>query len=113
LLPPGYTGADPEGYFVVRSRAYGNLMFFRSFLKDGDPKPGVDSVKKNLRVYPLSQAAPPEMKFVDIAGKAFNTIGPGNYSLFEYVHAVSRARRSSHLTAIGRLRSHPHSSDAI
>jgi hypothetical protein len=32
-------------------------MFFRTFLKDGDPKPGVDSVKNSLRVYPLSQAA--------------------------------------------------------
>jgi Helicase associated domain len=27
------------------------------FLKDGDPKPGVNSVKQNLRVYPLSQRA--------------------------------------------------------
>jgi hypothetical protein len=89
LLPPNYTGAVPDGYFVVRSRTFGNLMFFRTFLKDGDPKPGVDSVKKSLRVYALSQAAnPPEMKFVNISGKAFNTIGPGNYSLFEYVNNV-------------------------
>jgi len=87
LLPPGYTGAVPAGYFVARSRTYGNLLFFRTFLKDGDPKPGVDNVKKNLRVYPLSQAAnPPEMKFVDISGKAFNTIGPGDYSAFEYLN---------------------------
>jgi hypothetical protein len=89
LLPPGYTGAVPEGYFVARSRTYGNLMFFRTFLKHGDPKPGVDSVKTNLRVYPLSQAAnPPEMKFVNISGKAFNTIGPGGYSLFEDLNRV-------------------------
>jgi hypothetical protein len=89
LLPPGYTGAIPEGYFVVRSRTYGNLMFFRTFLKDGDPKPGVDSVKKSLKVYTLGQAtSPPEMKFVNISGKAFNTIGPGDYSLFEYVNSV-------------------------
>jgi hypothetical protein len=55
-------------------------------MKDGDSKPGV---KKNLRVYPLNQAAsPPEMKFVNISGNAFNTIGPGNYSLFEYVNSV-------------------------
>jgi hypothetical protein len=87
LLPPGYTGAVPAGYFVARSRTFGNLLFFRTFLKDGDPKPGVDNVKKNLRVYPLSQAAnPPEMKFVDISGKAFNTIGPGDYSAFEYLN---------------------------
>lgn len=89
LLPPGYTGAVPEGYFVVRSRTIGNLLFFRTFLKDGDPKPGVDGVKKILKVYSLSRAAdPPRMKFVDISGKAFNTIGPGDYSLFEFVNRV-------------------------
>ena len=89
LLPPGYTGEVPAGYFVVRSRTFGNLLFFRTFLKDGDPKPGVDNVKKNLRIYSLSQAAkPPEMKFVNISGKAFNTIGPGDYSAFEYLNRV-------------------------
>src|SRR5882724_3699006 len=78
LLPPGYAGAVPEGYFVARPRTIGNLLFFRTFLKDGDPKPGVDNVKKNLKVYSLSQTAnQPPMKFVDISGKAFNTIGPG------------------------------------
>ncbi|WP_234682207.1 DUF1254 domain-containing protein [Bradyrhizobium monzae] len=87
LLPPGYTGAVPDGYFVARSRTVGNLLFFRTFLKDGDPKPGVDMVKKALRVYPLSQSAnPPAMKFVDISGKAFNTIGPADYSLFEFLN---------------------------
>jgi hypothetical protein len=89
LLPPGYKGEVPEGYFVARSRTFGNLLFFRTFLKDGDPKPGVESVKKNLRVYPLEKPAqPPEMKFVDISGKAFNTIGPSDYSSFEYVNRV-------------------------
>jgi hypothetical protein len=89
LLPPGYTSPVPEGYFVYRSRAIGNLLFFRTFLKEGDPKPGVDNVKRSLRVYRLSQAAnPPPMKFVDISGKAFNTIGPSDYSLFEFVNRV-------------------------
>jgi hypothetical protein len=89
LLPPDYTGAVPDGYFVIRSRTFGNLMFFRTFLKDGDPKPGVDSVKTSLKVYNLSQAeSPPEMKFFNISGKAFNTIGPSDYSLFEYVNNV-------------------------
>jgi hypothetical protein len=46
LLPPGYTGAVPAGYFVARSHTFGNLLFFQTFLKDGDPKPGVDNVKK-------------------------------------------------------------------
>jgi len=47
-------------------------------LKDGDPKPGVDSVKKNLRVYPLSQAgSPPEMKFVNNLGQSIQHHRPG------------------------------------
>jgi hypothetical protein len=92
LLPPGYKGEVPEGYFVARSQTYNTFMFFRSLLKDGDPKPGVESVKKNLRIYPLSQAAkPPAMKFVDISGKAFNTIGPSDFSLFDYVNHVIQA----------------------
>jgi hypothetical protein len=44
-------------------------------------------------VYPLGQAGnPPEMKFVNISGKAFNTIGPSDY--------VNRARRSRSLSQI-------------
>jgi hypothetical protein len=89
LLPPGYKGTVPAGYFVARSRTFGNLMFFRTFLKNGDPKPGVESVKAKLRVYPLSKAAnPPAMKFIDISGKAFNTIGPADFSALEFVDRV-------------------------
>jgi hypothetical protein len=89
LLPPGYKGDIPEGYLVAHSHTFGNWLFFRVFLKDGDPKPGVESVKKLLRVYPLAKAAkPPEMKFVDFSGKAFNTIGPADFSFFEYLNRV-------------------------
>jgi hypothetical protein len=121
LLPPGYTGEVPAGYFVARSRTFGNLLFFRTFLKDGDPKPDVDSVKKNLRVYPLSQAAnPPEMKFVNISGKAFNTIGPGDYSAFEYVNRTIQNEPSDALdpytlgvfAAIGIEKGKPFTPDA-
>jgi hypothetical protein len=89
LLPPGYTGEVPDGYFVAHSHTYGNILFFRTFLKDGDPKPGVESVKKLFRVYPLAKAAnPPEMKFVNISGKEFNTIGPSDYSFWEAISQV-------------------------
>jgi hypothetical protein len=61
ILPPGYTGEIPKGYFVVRPKTYGNWMPFRSFLVDGSPKPGVESVKKNLkpsRAQPRSSFSP-------------------------------------------------------
>jgi hypothetical protein len=89
VLPPGYTGAIPEGYFVAHSRTFGNLLFFRTFLKDGDPKPGVDTVKKLLKAYPLADAAnPPAMNFVNISGKSFNTIGPSDYTFWDSVNQM-------------------------
>jgi len=85
LIPPGYKGDIPDGYFIVKCRTFGHLMFFRTFLKDGNPAPGVENVKKNLKIYSLSQAAnPPAMNFVNMSGKAFNTIGASDYSAFEF-----------------------------
>jgi hypothetical protein len=44
---------------------------------------------KTLRVYPLSQAAnPPQGKFVDLSGKAFNTVGSNTYSFYEDVNQL-------------------------
>jgi len=83
ILPPGYTGDVPEGYFVVRPSTYGSWMPFRSFLVDGSPKPGVESVKKHLKIYQLSDAAnPPAMKFVDASGVPETYVAPGDYSFW-------------------------------
>src|SRR5512144_2085732 len=59
LLPPSYKGNVPKGYHVIRSATFSNWVAWRSFLVDGDPKPGVDMVKKVTKIYPLSQAGHP------------------------------------------------------
>ncbi len=59
LLPPGYKGEVPKGYIVVRSPTFSIWIPWRSFLVDGDPKPGVELVKKFTKIYPLCQAANP------------------------------------------------------
>ena len=53
LLPPGYKGEVPEGYFVVRPATFSIWVPWRTFLENGDPKPGVDRVKKFTKIYPL------------------------------------------------------------
>jgi hypothetical protein len=89
VLPPGYTGPVPKGYFVVRPSTYGNWMPFRSFLVDGAPKPGVESVKKNLKVYRLADAAkPPAMKFVNASGIPSNFVYPNDYSFWSLLNTV-------------------------
>jgi len=89
LLPPGYNGEIPTGYFAVRSGTYSNFVLWRTFLVDGSPKPGVDLVKRFTKIYPLSQAgsalAP---KFVDVSGKSFSTVAPADYSFWEALDQV-------------------------
>ena len=79
----------PEGYHVFKSRTFGNWFGTRGFQVNGDPKPGVDSIKQHLRIYPLAQAAnPPATNFVNVSGKAFNTIHAMDFSFFEEVNEV-------------------------
>ena len=72
-------------------------------------------------MYPLGQAGnPPEMKFVDITGKAFNTIGPSDYSAFEYLNRTIQDEPSDAMdpdtlgifAAIGIERGKPFNPDA-
>jgi hypothetical protein len=89
ILPPGYKGEVPEGYFVVRPTTYGNWAPFRTFLVDGSPKPGVESVKKHLKIYPLANAAnPAPVKFANASGVPANFVAPGDYSFWELLDKV-------------------------
>jgi hypothetical protein len=89
LLPPGYTGKVPEGYFVFRSKTYGNAFFWRGFVVNGGTKPAVEATKKMAKVYPLAQATnPPPMKFINVSGKAFNTIHANDFTFFEEINHV-------------------------
>jgi hypothetical protein len=89
LLPPGYKGDVPDGYFVYRPATYGNWLAFRSFLVNGSPTPGVDLVKKTLKIYQLADAAnPPVVKFVDLSGKPSNFVAPGDYSFWGMLNKV-------------------------
>jgi hypothetical protein len=89
LLPPGYTGEVPEGYFVMRSKTYGNAFIWRGFIVNGSTKPAVETTKKFVKVYLLAQAKnPPPMKFINISGKAYNTIHANDFTFFEEVNHV-------------------------
>ena len=121
LLPPGYTGAVPDGYFVLHSRTYGNSILFRGFIVNGDLRPAVENTKKHFRVYPLTRAAnPPAMNFVNISGQYFNTIPATDASYFEQVASVVQEEPLDHidpetrglLAAIGIRKDRPFAPDA-
>jgi len=84
VLPPGYDGEVPEGYFVVRPRTYGVWLALRAFrTPDGDGSRAV-ATHKQVRVYPLSrQDDPPPMVFVNAAGRNLDTVHPVDIRYFE------------------------------
>ncbi len=89
VLPPGYKGEIPSGYHVVKPATFGTWLAFRVFLVDGSTKPGVESVKKDLRIYPLAEAAnPPAMNIVNASGVPANFIAPGDYAFWELLNKV-------------------------
>jgi hypothetical protein len=89
VLPPNYEGEIPEGYYVVQSPTYQNIIFWRGFLQNGDPKPAVESIKENTNMYLLSQAEnPPEPVFIDWSGKRFNTVHANDFKFYEELNEV-------------------------
>jgi len=72
ILPPGYDGQVPEGYYTFESRTFGNWLIWRGFLVDGDPAPAVANLKAHTRIYPLARRnAPPTTEFVNLSGRSF------------------------------------------
>ena len=89
ILPPGYEGDMPDGYFVYSTNTYGNWVIWRGFQKDGDPKPAVDATKAAFKIYPLSQKDnPPAMNFINVSGKEFNTIHRMDAEIYNEINAV-------------------------
>jgi hypothetical protein len=102
LLPPGYKGKVPQGYIVVRSPTFNLWVPWRSFLVNGDPKPGIELVKKYTKIYPLADAAkpPPPLTYVDLSGKPFNIINPADYSFWELLNQVVQEEPTESLDQI-------------
>ncbi len=110
ILPPGYDGEVPEGYHVARTNTFGNWVLWRGYQKDGTTDLAVSQTKDRFRIYPLSQADnPPEMTFVNVSGKLFNTIHRMDAEIFDEINAVvqreplmgERPELLGHLAAIG------------
>jgi hypothetical protein len=89
ILPPGYDGPVPDGYFVAASTSRINWLILRGFLVDGKPDSAVHMFRTGLRVYPLSRAeGPPEMQFISASGAEFNTIHANDHTFYEEIASV-------------------------
>ncbi|MGB5810989.1 MAG: DUF1254 domain-containing protein, partial [Polyangiales bacterium] len=91
VLPPGYEGKVPTGYFLLKPSTNNNFLFLRGSIKKG-LKPAVDNIISGLRIYPLKDAKnPAPTEFVDMSGKSFNTVFPNDLSYFERLNSIIQA----------------------
>ena len=126
VLPPGYKGDIPKGYFVVPSKTSGVWVFMRGYLDKSMPlAEAIPAASKNIRdtlkVYPLStKANPPAMEFTNVSGKEMHVILPNDYSAFEKLHALIQTEPEDYLgpeakgmmAAIGIEKGKPFNPDA-
>ena len=92
ILPPGYEGEVPEGYYVARSQTYGNWVVWRGFQVDGSTRQAIDATRSQFRMYPLSQKDnPPTMNFVNVSGVPHNTIHRMDYGYWDELNEAIQA----------------------
>ena len=83
VLPPGFVGSIPEGYFVVRSPTFSVAIAMRGFQVDGTTDEAV-SLMKQTKIYPLDKlASPPRMEYLNGSGQNIDTLFPDNARFFE------------------------------
>lgn len=91
VLPPGYKDAIPDGYIPLASDTYGGYALLRSNLashSDADIEKSV-AYAKQLKVYPLSQAAnPPDTVFTDAEGVLFDSTIKYDTSFFKSLDRI-------------------------
>ena len=83
VLPPGYKGDVPEGYFVAQSPTYSVTFAVRGFQEEGKTAPAV-ALMKQIKIYPLSKAAsPPPMQFLNGSHQQIDTLFPDSERFFD------------------------------
>src|SRR5262245_9957045 len=74
ILPPGYEGTVPKGYFVSRSGTNNVFVFLRSFYQDPKDLTPAVKVMEAAKIYPLGARSPKPMQFPDASGVPANML---------------------------------------
>jgi hypothetical protein len=120
VIPPGYTGEIPDGYFLLKPSTNRNFLFLRGSIKDG-LKAAADNFKAGLRIYPLKDKAnPAPTEFINMSGRSFSTIFPSTLEYYEILDNIVQAEPidavspevRGYMAAIGIVKGQPFKPDA-
>lgn len=108
LLPPGYKGDVPDGYFVVETPTYRNWVMVRGFVEDtGTGDQALEYYRDNFRIYPLATGPRDTAKYASMSFKGGNTTHPRDSSYFDILNRIVQYEPASAFTAyeLGLLKS--------
>ena len=121
LLPPGYQGKVPKGYFVYRSGTYNVFVFLRSFYQDPKNLTPAVALLEKTKIYPLNgQAGAKPMKFPDASGVPVNMLPVFDGSAFDQLKLLVDSEGTNladpdslgMLATIGIIKGQPFNPDA-
>lgn len=121
LLPPGYAGEVPEGYFVYRSGTNNVFLFLRAFYPDPRHLTPAVALLEQSKIYPLGgQATARPMQFPDASGVPADMLPIRDGSAFDQLKRLVDSEDSSladaewrgMLATIGIVKGRPFTPDA-
>ncbi|ACD20963.1 DUF1254 domain-containing protein [Paraburkholderia phytofirmans] len=84
ILPPGYSGDVPSGYYVYRSSTNNIFIFLRSFYQSLDNIAPASDLLRQCVLYPLGkQESAAKMKFFDASGSGHDMLPRSNFAAFQ------------------------------
>jgi hypothetical protein len=84
LLPPGYEGEVPEGYFVYRSGTNNVFIFLRAFYQDPRDLSAPVALIEQSKIYPLGKKeSAPRMVFPNASGVPANLLPVSDDGAFD------------------------------
>ena len=88
VLPAGYAGQVPSGYFLLKPRTNKNFLFLRGSIDKG-LQAGAENMTSGIRIYPLKDAAnPASTTFIKLSGKPFNTLFPNTLAYYQLLNQI-------------------------
>ena len=121
LLPPGYEGDVPNGYFIYRSATNNVFVFLRAFYADPNNLAPAVAIMEGTKIYPLApKAGAKPMIFPDASGVPANLLPISDGSVFDQLKrlvdsegtALADADGLGMLAAIGIVKGKPFTPDA-
>jgi hypothetical protein len=83
ILPPGYTGYVPEGYYIYRSETNNVFVFLRTFFNHPNDLSKAVGLMEAVKIYPLGSKDGKAMHYPDASGVPVNMLPRSDITAFE------------------------------